>query len=115
MFKTLLSIFVCIFVIICGKTYALSNDASTESKMYITSDQLVFSNYGIFVLLENTDGYLSKILIPQINWDENGLFVAKEYLPDPQAAWCRNGHHACNTCYRCDYRGCPAYGCRCKR
>lgn len=107
-------IFVFVFIIVCSKTFALSSDVSNECKLYITSDQLVLSDYGIFVLLENADGYLSKILVPQVNWDENGLFVAREYLPDPQAAWCRNGHKACDRCYRCNVRSCPAYGCRCK-
>ena len=88
--------------------------SNSHEKVYISSDQIVCSDRGLFLLLEIEEGSLAKILVPQINWDENGLFVLAEHIPLPQAAWCRLGHPACNKCYRCDVPGCPSYGCKCR-
>src|ERR1700722_4940898 len=92
----------CLFAISCGSVYPSSNEATYNAstsgygkRVYVASDQLMCSNCGIFVLLEDSNGNLSKILVPQLSWDENGLFVLAEHIPLPEAAWCRLGHNAC--------------------
>ena len=104
-------------MLFCSTAYAAStyNSSESDQKVYLASDQLICSDSGIFVFLEDANGLLSKILVPQISWDENGLFVLAESIPLPQATWCRRGHHACSKCFRCDVSDCPAYGCKCRR
>lgn len=121
MMKKFLIIAISALTLMNGTIYSSSYEADSDAvsncgeKVYIDAEQLVCSDGGIFVLLEDENGYLSKILIPQVNWDQNGLFVLSAYIPLPEAAWCRRGHKACSRCYKCNVPGCPSYGCKCRR
>lgn len=106
------------FFVACMATFfcnSINAAADVDQKVYLASEQVICTNHGIFVLLENLEGNLTKILVPQVNWDANGLFIYADYLPSPEAAYCRHGHFACPKCYRCDEPGCPHRGCRCRR
>lgn len=83
-------------------------------RIYFTPDQFILSDKGIFVLLEDVNGMLVKVLISQVNFEEAGLFVLAEHLPSPQADFCRYGHPVCRKCGRCTSPGCPTPPCRCK-
>jgi hypothetical protein len=107
----LLFLMVCILSVFGNSIYASDGD----QKVYLASEQVICTDHGIFVLLKSSEGYLEKVLISQINYDGNGLFVYANLLPTPEAAWCRNGHKACETCFRCAEPGCYYSGCRCKR
>jgi hypothetical protein len=106
------AILLCVFSL--NTVYGM-NCHTDDEKFYISSEQLICSDSGIFVLLENVEGDLFKILVPQISWDTDGLFVLTEFIPLPNADWCPRGHKACSRCGRCDVPGCPAYGCMCRR
>jgi hypothetical protein len=122
MFRKFFIFVICLFAtsygIVYSSSYNTTYSASTSDdieKVYIASDQLVCSDHGIFALLEDSNGNLSKILVPQVSWDGQGLFVLAEHLPLPEADWCPRGHKACSKCGRCNVLGCPAYGCKCRR
>lgn len=73
-----------------------------DDKVYISSDQLICSDNGIFILLQDSNGILAKTSVPQVNYDDNGLFVLATNIPLPQALMrCPNGHP----------RVCPKQGC----
>ncbi len=100
-----------LFTLFSGKMFSQDVFYETDyinSKVYITSDQLVVSDKGLFVLLEDASGLLTKTLVPQVNYDENGLFISAEHLPSPQVLErCPKGHVAsCPKCFRCQVSSC---------
>jgi hypothetical protein len=76
MFKIFLIFATCLFATSYGTLYSSSYDATYSAstsgdteKIYIVSDRLICSDHGIFVLLEDSNENLSKILVPQVSWD----------------------------------------------
>jgi hypothetical protein len=96
---------------------AFSQNMMDSGKVYVSADKMIVSDKGIFILLENEDSMLTKVLVPQVNCDENGLFVLAEYIPLPQTMMerCPKFHPcACPICFGCNRADCP-YRCKCPR
>ena len=80
-----------------------------ENKIYFTHDHLILSDEGIFLLLQDQNGMEVEIMISQLNFDANGLFVLAEQI----GGTCRNNHPIWHReCGGCGVMWCPAR-CRC--
>lgn len=57
---------------------------SADGKIYFSADQLIISDQGIFALLEDANELLLKVFVPQLNYDENGLYILADqiFLPE---------------------------------
>ncbi len=84
-----------------------SNQTEMETqKFYISHEQIVLTEEGIFVTAGN-----ALIPVSQINCDSNGIYLS------PHMTWtkqqCTNGHNIrCRRCYGCDWRKCE-FACKC--
>ena len=88
------------------------NEDSTklDEKIYIDTDQICITEFGIIVLIDSQD-----IRVTSIHFDEGGFFIeTKEFDPNFTAI-CPNGHPQtcvpCGGCNRSNYH-CP-YRCKC--
>lgn len=104
-----IAVLLCLF---SGQIFA-QEFTTDDDKVYISSDQLVCSDNGIFVLLESADRLLAKISVSQVQFDAYGLFVLNSNIPAPQAVMrCPKGHPCtCPKCFSCRVPSCP-YRCR---
>ena len=77
----------CLFSMFVGKAFSQgvcekssASLGAIDEKVYFNSDQILLSDGGIFLLLQDSDGALVKVLVPQVNHDGSGLFVLTEYV-----------------------------------
>jgi hypothetical protein len=122
MYKRIFTSLLLLIAILSGRAFAQENEIDFSSlsyidgKIYLSSDQLTFSEKEIFVLLPDINGLYAKVCVYQINCDANGLFVLIEHI-SPQLAqgWCAYGHKSvCDDCGGCAKPKCPRI-CKCRR
>ncbi|NGX61612.1 MAG: hypothetical protein K940chlam9_01099 [Chlamydiae bacterium] len=81
-------------------------------KIYLTQDSLIVSDEGIFLLIKDHNGMEVEIMVSQLNFDSNGLFVLAEQIGSALGT-CRNNHSIWHSaCGGCGVMWCPAR-CRC--
>lgn len=87
-----------------------------DEKIYLTTDQVVLSDCGIYILLKDVYGSLVKVQVPQLGGNEIGLYISTEFIPSPQVIMrCPNFHPlSCPKCHGCTSQECP-YGCKCRQ
>lgn len=103
-------------LLLWGNAFAqIINFEEKIDKIYISSDKILVTEKGIFVLFEGNDSTLTKVAVQQVNYDDNGMFVQVEHIPLPLALErCGRWHlSSCSRCLGCDVSGCP-FQCKCR-
>ena len=118
--------FLSFFVLLChlvisvpviAEEPGLKNDAQLKTafakykvlgnKIYITPDQLHFTNDSIYIYVQD-----KVVFIQQLSCDENGIYCLTEHL-DTITDKCTNGHKIlCLQCWGCHVRYCK-FRCSC--
>ena len=104
-------IWICLFVFLnvsnfCDSTEIFNFNQTNVEKIYVSPDQIVLTNSGIFLI----EGH-ELIPISNISYDDGGLFIPN-FLVNKER--CDYGHSIkCKRCEGCsDRRSCP-FRCRC--
>lgn len=107
MIQPLLMSFFVFFSSFCLANDDLYVDHTENEKIYISHDQIVLTETGMFILADN-----SLIPVNQINCDTNGIYIS------PIMAWtkkkCIKEHEIkCRRCNGCSWRRCE-HACWCR-